>query len=72
MLKEYILEKLKSRQRIEVISDVSDNWLIDITWIEKKTGKIIRSSCIIRKDLETWMRSLQKDGWKIVHHEKLE
>jgi len=72
MLKEYILEKPKSRRRIEVIPDATDNWFIDIIWIEKKTGKIVRTSCIIRKDLDIWMRSLQSEGWEIIHHEKLD
>jgi len=72
MLKEYILEKPKSRQRIEVIPDATDNWFIDITWIEKKTGKIVRTSCIIRKDLDVWMRSLRGEGWEIIHHENLD
>jgi hypothetical protein len=63
MIKELILEKPRSRQRIEVIPDSNDDWFIDIKWVEKKTEKIVRSSCIIRKDLETWIKSFERDGW---------
>jgi len=67
MIKEYILEKSKSRQRIEVIPDEYDNWFINITWVAIKSGKIVRKSCIIRKDLEMWIEFFQRKGWKIVY-----
>lgn len=60
---EFILEKSRSRQRIEVITDDNDDWFIDIRWVEKKTSKIVRSHCIIRKNLEMWMKSLENEGW---------
>lgn len=63
MLIELILEKPKSRQRIEVVPDANDDWFIDIKWVEKKSGKIARSSCIIRKDLESWISHLERQGW---------
>ena len=63
MIIEFILEKPKSRQRIEVVPDEQDDWFISVRWVEKKTGNIARSSLIIRKDLETWMNHLERQGW---------
>jgi hypothetical protein len=63
MIIEFILEKPKSRQRIEVVPDEQDDWFIDINWVEKKTDKISRTSRIIRKDLDTWMSQLERQGW---------
>jgi hypothetical protein len=63
MIIEFILEKPKSRQRIEVVPDEQDDWFIDVKWVEKKTDKISRSSRIIRKDLDTWMSQLERQGW---------
>jgi hypothetical protein len=63
MIIEFILEKPKSRQRIEVVPDEQDDWFIDVKWVEKKSNKVSRSSRIIRKDLETWMSHLERQGW---------
>jgi hypothetical protein len=63
MIIEFILEKPKSRQRIEVVPDEQDDWFIDVNWVEKKTDKISRTSRIIRKDLDTWMSQLERQGW---------
>ena len=56
---ELVLDKPRSRQRIEIIADTDDDWFLDVNWIEKKTGKITHSSRIIRKDLEGWITYLE-------------
>ena len=70
---EYLLDKSKSRQRIEIIPDVKDDWFLNVNWVEKKTGKIVHTSCIIRKDLEGWVKYLQsKMGGNWIIKEKNE
>jgi hypothetical protein len=56
---EYLLDKSRSRQRIEIICDAKDDWFLNVNWVEKKTSKITHTSCIIRKDLEGWVKYLQ-------------
>jgi hypothetical protein len=57
------LTKNKSRQRIEIITDAEDDWFLHVNWIEKKSGKILKSNMIIRKDLEGWISYLESMGW---------
>jgi hypothetical protein len=62
----YVLTKPKSRQTIEVFIDKSmdpDGWFYEIKYIEKKTNKTAHAHCVIKKDLESWLRSLQSEGW---------
>lgn len=64
----YVLSKSKSRQKIEVSVDESmgsDGWFFEIKYVEKKTNKTANSHCVIKKDLESWLRSLQSEGWII-------
>jgi hypothetical protein len=64
----YVLTKPKARQIIEVSIDVTmdpDGWFYEIKYIEKKTNKTSRTHCVIKKDLESWLRSLQSEGWII-------
>jgi len=56
---EYMLDKLGSRQKIEILTDDKDNWFLHVNWVEKKTEKVTHSSCIIRKDLPGWLTYLQ-------------
>ena len=65
---EYLLDKSRSRQKIEIISDETDDWFLDVNWVEKKTSKISHTSRIIRKDLPHWLTYLQGNtggNWKI-------
>ena len=41
----------------------SDGWFFEIRYIEKKTNKTAHAHCVIKKDLESWLRSLQSEGW---------
>jgi len=59
-----ILEKARSRQRIEIITDTKDDWFLYVTYIEKNTEKPVHSSMIIRKDLPNWITYLGTMGWK--------
>jgi hypothetical protein len=57
------LTKNKSTRRIEITTDQEDEWFLYVNWIEKKSGKLIVSNMIIRKDLEGWLRYLEGMGW---------
>jgi hypothetical protein len=62
----YRLEKPKSRSHIIFVEDLGmdeDGWFISVKWINTKTGEINRESCIIRKDIESWLNPLLRDGW---------
>ena len=62
----YVLTKPKARQTIEVFVDKSmdsDGWFFEIRYIEKKTNKTAHAHCVIKKDLESGLRSLQSEGW---------
>ena len=56
---EYMLDKLRSRQKIEILTDDNDDWFLHVNWVEKKTEKVTYTSCIIRKDLPGWLTYLQ-------------
>jgi hypothetical protein len=65
---EYLLDKSRSRQRIEIVADQEEDWFLDVSWIEKKTSKVAHTSRIVRKDLEDWLRYLQGStggNWKL-------
>jgi hypothetical protein len=40
-----------------------DGWFLEVMYIEKKTNKMAHKHCIILKDLPTWIRSIENDGW---------
>lgn len=64
----YVFNKPKARQKIEIFIDKSmdsEGWFYEIQYIEKKTNKKSHSHCVIKKDIESWIRSLQNDGWII-------
>ena len=64
----YVLNKPKSRQKIEIYVDEKmdqDGWFFEIRYVEKKTNKTAHAHCVIKKDLESWVRSLQNEGWII-------
>jgi hypothetical protein len=64
---EYLLDKPRSRQRIEIIPDENDDWFLNVNWIEKKTEKVVHTSFIIRGDLKGWLSYLEGDtggNWK--------
>lgn len=62
----YTYNRPKARYRIEIYVDTKmdpDGWFMDIQYIEKKTGKIAHAHCVIKKDLDSWIRSLESEGW---------
>jgi hypothetical protein len=62
----HIFNKPKARQRIEIRIDYEmdpDGWFLEVMYIEKKTNKMAHKHCIILKDLPTWIRSIENDGW---------
>jgi len=65
------LEKHRSKTRKEIVTDPEEDWFLYVRTIEKSSGNIKHSSMIIRKDLPTWLRSLEGDGWIIKDHEEI-
>jgi len=62
----HTFNKPRSRQKIEISVDREmdpDGWFLRVNYIEIKTNKVTSTNCIILKDLETWIRSIKKDGW---------
>jgi len=60
------LVKPKSRTEIIFVEDLwmdEDGWFITVRHTNKKDGSVNRESCIIRKDVPTWLRSYEQDGW---------
>ena len=56
------LNRLKSRQHIEIVPDTDDDWFLHVNWVEK-SNKIAYSCIIIEKDLKTWLTYLKNAGW---------
>jgi hypothetical protein len=60
------LNKPRSVQQIEISPDykmASDGWFHEIKFVEKKTGKIKSTHCVIENDLENWIRGFVSEGW---------
>jgi hypothetical protein len=57
------LKKPKSRRRIDIETDSDDNWFLYVKTIENSTEETVHCSMIIRKDLESWISSLESQGW---------
>ena len=61
------LKKPKARKEIIFVEDLwmdDEGWFITVRWI--KAGKIDHESCIILKDVPTWLDSYLRDGWQDV------
>jgi hypothetical protein len=56
-------QKPRSKTRIEIVTDPSEEWFLHVRTIEKSSGNVKHSSMIIRKDLPTWMRYIESNGW---------
>lgn len=68
MENKYKLTKSRARQKIEISPDLKmdpTGWFININYIDKKTGIVKHTQCIIEKDLPTWLDFLKKLGWNI-------
>jgi hypothetical protein len=64
----YVFNKPRARQRIEIFVDLSmdkDGWFYDVRYIEKKSGKLAHSHCVIKKDIENWIQSFKNEGWNL-------
>ena len=60
------LTKPKAKQRIEISPDYKmdpNGWFHQIKFVEKKTGKIRSTHCVIEKDLDNWIRGFVSEGW---------
>ena len=58
-----VFEKPRSRKRVEISSVDEDDWFLNVTRLEKKSGKISSKVMIIQKDLEIWIVYLLGSGW---------
>ena len=52
----------------EMNSD-GDDWFISVNYIKTKTGVLQDSMCIIKKDLDTWLKSLKRQKYVIDNEE---
>jgi hypothetical protein len=62
----YHLIKTKAKTEIIFVEDLwmdEDGWFITVRHVNKKDNSINRESCIIRKDVPTWLDSYLRDGW---------
>jgi hypothetical protein len=60
------LVKTKAKNEIIFVEDLwmdEDGWFITVRHINKKDNSINRESCIIRKDIPTWLTSYLQEGW---------
>lgn len=61
----YVLTKKRSPDIVEYIVDEDDDWFIYVTTKSRKNGTIKKVSMIIRKDMSTWLKYAQNQGWEI-------
>jgi len=63
----YKLTKPRSPLCIEFMTeDLPDEWFIDIVKYRKKSGVVTEHFMILQKDLEDWINSYKKDGFKLL------
>jgi hypothetical protein len=58
--------KPKAKHKVEITPDYSmdkDGLFYKISYIEKKTEKVAHQHCVIKSDLDNWIRCLEKEGW---------
>ncbi len=60
-----ILNKPKSKNRVEIVTDQEDPWFMYVNHVNRSTGEIIYRSMIIEKDLTKWLSYLDSQGWRI-------
>ena len=60
-----ILNKPKSKNRVEIVTDQEDSWFMYVNHVNRSSGEVIYSSMIVEKDLIKWLSYLDSQGWKI-------
>jgi hypothetical protein len=60
-----VLNRPKSKNRVEIITDQQDSWFMYVNHVNRSTGEVIYSSMIVEKDLTKWLSYLDSQGWKI-------
>ena len=61
----YKLTKKGAHQFIKVWTDDPEQWFIEISKCKNKTGEIVSSELIIKKDLDGFIQHLKRQGWNI-------
>jgi hypothetical protein len=62
----YHLRKPKAKCDIIFEEDLEmdeDGWFITVKHVQKSDGKITRESCIILKNVDTWLSPYLRDGY---------
>jgi hypothetical protein len=59
------LTKSGAKTHIVFVSQNEDDWFVDLNHVNNKTGKIVRSSMIIEKDVESFISNYKTKGWII-------
>ena len=60
-----ILNRPKSKNRVEIVTDQEDSWFMYVNHVNRSSGEVIYSSMIVEKDLTKWLSYLDSQGWKI-------
>jgi REP element-mobilizing transposase RayT len=59
------LTKPGAKTHIVFIPQKEDDWFVDLNHVDNKTGKIIRNSMIIEKDVEIFISNYKSQGWTL-------
>jgi hypothetical protein len=59
------LIKTRSKYDISFVLEASEPFFSRIIKIEKSTGKILKNSMIVTKDVQEWVEWLLRSGWKV-------
>jgi|688.fasta_scaffold404746_3 hypothetical protein len=65
-MKQYILEKPRGRTRIEIVCCDDEDWFYDVNRTDSKTGKLKHTGMIIQKEVQNWIDSYVKEGYKLI------
>jgi hypothetical protein len=60
------LTKVGAKTRIDFVTQKEDDWFIDINHVDPKSGQTVRSSMIIRKDMDSFINQYINLGWSLV------
>ena len=60
------LEKPKARNYCLFQESCEDEWFVYVRRLDLKTNKETDCQMIIAKDIPTWLKSMEDNGWKII------
>jgi hypothetical protein len=69
--KQYILEKPRSRTRIEIVNCDDEDWFYDVNRRDSKTNQIKFSGMICQTHVQQWIDSYVREGYKVVSEKNI-